>query len=106
MVQAGQQNQNQMATQQSGQGSNLTERDFLQLALNESKQLASSINTYVLEANTSQLRRDYLSVLGDVYSQQEEIFSLMQQKGYYNVENANSQQMAKAKNKFSSQQSQ
>ncbi len=104
MVQMGQ--QNQMSSQQSGQQSQLSERDILQVALNESKYLAASLNTYILEASTAQLRRDYISVLGDVYSQQEQLFSLMQQKGYYNIENANSQQVSKVQSKFSNQQAQ
>lgn len=104
MVQMGQ--QNQMSSQQSGQQSQLSERDILQVALNESKYLAASLNTYILEASTAQLRRDYISVLGDVYSQQEQLFSLMQQKGYYNIENANSQQVSKVQSKFSNQQTQ
>jgi spore coat protein CotF len=89
---------------QSGQGSQLSDRDVLQLALNESKHLAGSLNTYILEANTEQLRRDYISVLGDVYSQQKQVFELMQQKGYYNVQNASAQQISQVQSKFNSQQ--
>lgn len=105
MVQAGQQ-QNQQSNQQqglSGQGNQFADRDILQLVLNESKHTAESINSYILEAADEQLRRDYMSVLGDVYSQQKQIFDVMQQKGYYNVESASAQQMAKAQNKFSGQ---
>ena len=116
MVQAGQQQnqqsnfqssqQQQQSNQQqglSGQGNQFAERDILQLVLNESKHTAESINSYILEAADEQLRRDYMAVLGDVYSQQKQIFDVMQQKGYYNVENASSQQMQKAQSKFSGQ---
>lgn len=109
MVQAGQQ-QNQQSNYQSnqqqglsGQGSQFADRDILQLVLNESKHTAESINSYILEAGDEQLRRDYMTVLGDVYSQQKQIFDVMQQKGYYDVENASAQQMAKAQSKFSGQ---
>jgi spore coat protein CotF len=44
-----------------------------------------------------------MTVLGDAYSQEQQIFDLMQQKGYYNVKNANSQDIAQAQSKFSSQ---
>ncbi|QJW48842.1 spore coat protein [bacterium BFN5] len=53
--------------------------------------MASSLNTYILEAYDDQLRRDYMTVLGDVYSQPKQIFDVMQQKDYYNVQSASHQ---------------
>ena len=100
MAQSGQQGQ------MNGQGSQFTDRDILQVCLNEAKHMATSMNTYILEANSEQLRRDYMNVLGDLYSQQKQIYDLMQQKGYYQVKNANPQDIAQAQNKFSSQQGQ
>lgn len=86
-----------------GQGLQFTDRDALQIALNECKHLASAVNTYILEATNDQLRRDYMTILGDIYSQQKEIFDLMQQKGYYNVKNADPEAITQAQNKFSGQ---
>jgi spore coat protein CotF len=107
VVQAGQQNQqnqqNQQQGQPTGQGTQFADRDILQLALNESKHIAEAINSYILEATSEQLRRDYMTVLGDVFNQQKQIFDVMQQKGFYNVENASAQQITKAQSKFSSQ---
>ncbi|WP_324332321.1 spore coat protein [Methylomusa anaerophila] len=105
VVQTGQQaRQNtQGGMQTTGQGVSLSDRDLLQLALNECKHKANSLNTYALEASNDSLRRDYLTVLGDVHSQQTQIFNLMQQKGYYNVKNANPQDISQAKAKFSNQ---
>jgi len=88
---------------QSGQGSQFSEKDILQLALNETKHTAEALNSFILEASNEQLRRDYMTVLGDVYNQQKEVFELMQQKGFYNVEAATSQQMTQAQSKFSGQ---
>lgn len=88
---------------QQGQGTQFSDKDILQLALNESKHAAESLNYAILEASNEQLRRDYMTVLGDVYNQQKQVFDLMQQKGYYNVENATSQQMSQAQSKFSGQ---
>lgn len=101
--QGGQQNQQQ--GQMTGQGVQFSDQDVLQLALNETKMMASSLNTYILEASDDQLRRDYMTVLGDVYSQQKQLFDMMQQKGYYNVQNATPQAINQVKNKFSGQQS-
>lgn len=100
------QQQTQQSSQgmQSGQGMQFADRDILQLALNETKHLAGTINTYITEASNEQLRRDYMTVLGDVYNQQKQVFDMMQEKGFYNVENATAQQMTKAQSKFSQMQ--
>ncbi|MDD4601220.1 hypothetical protein SDC9_03996 [bioreactor metagenome] len=86
-----------------GKGLQFTDRDALQIALNECKHIAQSLNTYILEATNDQLRRDYMTVLGDIYSQQKEISDMMQQKGYYNVKTADPRAIAQAQNKFSGQ---
>jgi spore coat protein CotF len=99
VAQAGQQNQQQQG-QMNGQGTQFADQDILQLVLNESKHTAEAINSYILEATNEQLRKDYMSVLGDVYSQQKQIFDVMQQKGFYNVDNATAQQITKAQSKF------
>jgi len=101
VVQANQQNQQQ--GQPTGQGTQFADQDILQLALNESKHMAEAINSYILEATSEQLRRDYMTVLGDIFNQQKQIFDVMQQKGFYNVENASAQQISKAQSKFNNQ---
>lgn len=78
---------------QSNQADQLSEQDILQLALNENKHLAASLNTYILEASNEQLSRDYMTVLGDVYSQNKMVYDLIQQKGFYDVQNANPQEI-------------
>lgn len=105
MAQMGQQSgQNTQQSGMSGQGASLSEREFLQLALNELKHTAASVNTFALEAASDTLRRDYLTILGDVHSQEKQIFDVMQQKGYYNVKNANPQDIAQVQSKFSQMQ--
>lgn len=88
---------------QTGQGTQFADRDILQLALNESKHTAEALNSFILESSNEQLRRDYMTVLGDVYNQQKQVFDLMQQKGFYTPENATAQQISQAKSKFSNQ---
>jgi spore coat protein CotF len=105
VVQQGQGQSSQQSQQRmTGQGMQMSDKDILQVCLNESKHLASAVNTYIQEASSEQLRREYMTVLGDVYSQQKQIYEYMQQKGYYNVKNANPQDIAQAQNKFSGQQ--
>jgi spore coat protein CotF len=95
--------QSTQAAGMSGQGASLSDRDILQLALNETKHTATSVNAFALETGNDALRRDYLTVLGDVHNQEKQIFDLMQQKGYYNVKNADPQDIAQAKSQFSGQ---
>lgn len=110
MAQQGQQGQQgqkagqtSQSAQLSGQGMQLADQDILEVVLTETKHIAESLNTYILEANSEQLRRDYMTALGDIYSQQKQVFDLMQQKGFYTVKNANPQDIQQAQSKFSSQ---
>jgi len=99
---AGQQKQaKQPGATMSGQGTAFSDKDILQLVLNETKHTAETLNSSILEASNEQLRRDYMTVLGDVYNQQKQVFDMMQQKGFYNVENATAEQMAQAQSKIS-----
>ncbi|XEQ99043.1 hypothetical protein SPX_39350 [Sporomusa paucivorans] len=103
MAQMGQQSNQSMQAGMNGQGATISERELLQLALSDAKYTATAINTFALECVSETLRRDYLTILGEVHSQEKQIFDLMQQKGYYTVQNANPQDIAQAKSKFSSQ---
>lgn len=99
-----QQGQKNQAAQNamSGQAAQFADQDIMQLCLNETKHLANAVNTFIQEASSDQLRRDYMTALGDIYNQQHQLFDAMQQKGYYNVKNANPQDISQAANKFSS----
>lgn len=103
MVQMSGQGQKSQQGQLSGQGMQISDRDILQVCLNESKHLASSLNIYIQEATSEQLRRDYMTILGDVYSQEKQIYDYMQQKGYYNVKNASPQDISQVQSKFAGQ---
>lgn len=100
MAQPNQQNQKQSPQ---GQGIQFADKDILQLALNESKHTAEALNSFILETANEQLRRDYMTVLGDVYNQQKQVYDLMEQKGFYSAENATAQQIAQVQSKFSNQ---
>ena len=101
--QQGGQNQQNAQSQQSSmqsQGAQVTEESLLNLALNETKLMAGSINTYILEASDNALRRDYMTVLGDIYSQQKQLFDHMEQKGYYQLADATAEEVAQTRAKF------
>lgn len=95
--------QQQQGGQMQGQGMQYNDQDIMQLLLNQFKHAASSVNTYVTEANNEQLRRDYMTCLGNIYNAQQQMFDMMQQKGYYQVQQASPQELTKAQNKFNSQ---
>lgn len=97
--------QNNTSGQMNGQADQFAEQNVLQMALNDTKLMAASVNSYILEASDEQLRRDYMTVLGDVYSQQKQIFDIMQQKGYYQTKEATPQEINEAKQQFISQNS-
>lgn len=96
----GAQNQQSRGAQMSGQGAHVTEENLLNLALNETKLMAASINTYILEASNDALRRDYMTVLGDIYSQQKQLFDCMEQKGYYQLTDATAEEIRQTRAKF------
>ncbi len=98
--------QNKQQGQMQGQGAQIQDRDLLQVCLNETKHTAASLNIFIQEATNDQLRRGYMTVLGDTYSQEKQIFDYMQQQGFYNVKNAKPEDIAQAKNTFSQSQSQ
>ena len=106
MQQQNQMQQGQSKGQMQGQGMQIADRDLFQVCLNETKHMASSLNTYIQEATNETLRRDYMTVLGDIYSQEKQLFDYMQQKGYYQVKNASPQDISQAKSTFSQNQQQ
>ncbi|MDL2280491.1 spore coat protein [Selenomonadales bacterium OttesenSCG-928-I06] len=101
---AQQSNQTSQSSQQmSGQNTSLSDKDILQLSLTCFKHMASSINTFALESSDNTLRRDYLSVLGEVQGAGKQLFDLMNQKGFYNVKNATPQDINQTRSSFSQQ---
>ncbi len=79
-----------------------TEQQILQDALISEKHMTDSYNTYAGECVNEQLRNTMLTNLNDVHTIQANIFSTMQQNGWYQVEPAEQQKIQKAKQKFQS----
>jgi len=93
----------QQNTAPDGQGLQYTDKDILQLCLNETKYMAIALNVFIQEAIDEQLRRDYMTLLGELYNQQKQLFDLMEQKGYYVVKPASPKDLAQVQQQFSSQ---
>ncbi|NLT12758.1 MAG: spore coat protein [Clostridiales bacterium] len=79
-----------------------TEQQILQDALISEKHMTDSYNTYAGECVNEQLRNTMLTNLNDLHTIQANIFSTMQQNGWYQVEPAEQQKIQKAKQKFQS----
>jgi len=78
----------------------LQDRDIMQNILIDTKYMASAITQYILEATNEDLRRDYMTVLGEVFAQQKQVYDVMQQKGYYNPKPAQQQDITQVQSKF------
>ena len=80
----------------------LTEKQILQDSLMSQKQITGSYNTYAGECISEQLRCAMLSILDEEHEIQADIFSSMQAKGWYQVEQAEQQKIQKARQQLSS----
>jgi spore coat protein CotF len=84
---------------------NLTDKDITNVLLDEHKLAASSLTNLVLESNNQFLRNDVTSILTKTFQHQKQIFDLMSQKGWYQVQNASQQDISKAQQEMANVQS-
>lgn len=83
----------------------LTEKVITNVLLDQHKLAASSITNLVLESTNQFLRNDATEILTKTFQHQKQIFDLMSQKGWYQVQNASQQDIAKAQQDMNSIQS-
>ena len=79
----------------------LTDQQILQDALMSEKHMTDAYNLYAGECVNEQLRSTMLSILGDVHTIQSNLFSTMQEHGWYQVEQAEQQKIQQARQKLS-----
>ena len=77
-----------------------TEQQILQDALISEKHMTDSYNTYAGECVNEQLRNTMLTNLNDLHTIQANIFSTMQQNGWYPQQQAEAKQINQVKSKF------
>lgn len=85
---------------------NLTDKEILSSVLNEHKLAASSLTNLILESACTSLRNDAENILNRTFDAQKQIFDIMSQKGWYQVQNANQQEISIAQQKVKNIQSQ
>lgn len=75
---------------------NISDKEILNVLLDEHKLSASSITNLILESNNQLLRNDATTILNRTFQHQKQIFDLMSQKGFYKVQNASQQDISRA----------
>jgi spore coat protein CotF len=75
---------------------NLTDKEITNVLLDEHKLAASSLTNLVLESSNQLLRNDITNMLTKVFQHQKQIFDLMTEKGWYQVQNASQQDISRA----------
>lgn len=85
---------------------NLTDKEIMTSILGEHKLAASSLTNLILESACPMLRNDAKSILTKTLDAQKQVFDVMTQKGWYQIQNANQQEISSAQQKINNIQSQ
>ncbi len=84
-------------------GANLTDRDYIEIALGQHKLLADVLTTGILEASDDTLRQEMRTSLDMCLQHQKEIFDFMNQKGWYQPKAASSADVASTQSQYQNQ---
>lgn len=79
-----------------------TEQEMMNDALSSEKQMISAYGTFLSESTCENLRSELTKIINDKQQIQFQIFDAMKQKGWYNVKNANMNDVQTAAQKFQS----
>ncbi len=82
----------------------LTEQEILTDLLTSEKHITSTVNTFITESTCANLTQNLKSILTDEHSIHENLYNLMNQKGWYPTSDAQPQEVQKAKDKFQAMQ--
>ena len=80
---------------------NMTDREYMDDILLTSKTISNLYHYAVQESPTDELHYQFKDILNQSLEMQHQIFSVMQQKGWYKNEVADTQKINTAKNNFS-----
>ncbi len=83
----------------------MSDQDLANILLSQTKMNATSMTNLILESATDTIRRDATSILQSNLTNQEKVFDMMSQKGWYQTQSASTQDIASAKQSVSSIQS-
>lgn len=77
-----------------------TEQEIMNDALSSEKQIICAYGTFLAESTCENLRSEMSKILEDKQQIQYKIFDAMRQKGWYNVKNANMNDVQTATQKY------
>ena len=83
--------------------SGMTDKELINDTISSQKYISSSYNTYANECVTPSLRNDFLSILNEEHQIQADLFTEMQNRGWYQVQSAEQNKVMQAKQKFTQQ---
>jgi hypothetical protein len=83
------------------QNNPLGDKELLNDSISSQKLISGNYDTYANECVNTQLRDDFLCILYEEHMIQTDLFTEMQNRGFYTVQAADMQQVNQAKQKFS-----
>ena len=78
----------------------MQDKEILEDLLNDEKELATLLNTFALECANVKLKNLLLDMLDDTQDNRQKVFNFMQNNGFYQVKNANAEQVKQVYKKF------
>ena len=77
-----------------------SDKEIMQDALASQKFITGNYNTFTSECVTPQVRGVFMSILKEEHEIQNEVFTEMQKRGWYQVQPADHQKLQQTKTKF------
>ncbi|EGW38245.1 spore coat protein [Desulfosporosinus sp. OT] len=78
----------------------MTEQEILTDLLTSEKHLTSTVNTFITESTCANLRQNLKTILTEEHSIHENLYNIMNQKGWYPTSDAEAQEVQKVKGRF------
>ena len=78
----------------------MQDKEILEDLLNDEKELSSLLNTFACECANVKLKNLFLNLLDTTQANQQKVFNMMQNNGYYQVKNATAEQVKQVHKKF------
>lgn len=82
------------------QSPTFSEQEIMNDVLSSEKQMITAYGTYLAESTCENLRSELAKIINDKQQIQYQIFDAMQKKGWYNVKNANMNDVQTATQKY------
>ncbi|KLU66868.1 spore coat protein [Desulfosporosinus sp. FKA] len=84
-----------MATQ-----TTMSEQEIITDLLTSEKHVTSTVNTFITESTCANLRQNLKTILDEEHNIHENLYNIMNSKGWYPATDAEAQEVQKAKDKF------